>query len=158
MTHFELETMMGARVMRYSPQPPEHYSVELNGVRYGWGARTEFQQNLALWNLFFLNYLDLEDILTIPPLLAEEAPVYCDLIPACHATLAQQVGKQRVEDLVTGLAPRRFIEFLGQHDYRHLALAEYWECDWLGVMRHRAELYRGVTAVSGNVIVANFGK
>lgn len=145
------------RQLRYSPYPPESYTVRLNGVMIGYGIYPMFHQRPDIWNLFWLSCEGLEDLLDWPPDQVEQVPCYSTLIPACEVsadcTLAGSPAGTLGEQALT-LTPTELVSRILEYP-DNLPLYQRFGDHWLQVIQERAELY--VQPAAGNVVSVSFG-
>lgn len=120
--------------LRYSPYPPRSYTVSYQGSRVGFGMYPPLVTNPAAWNLFWLSYPPLDDLLSWPEHDAGNAPICNSLVSACITTADRPAMFERL----TTLNPRVAVQQLVDLGLSTLPPYPYLGPSWRKAMEGRA--------------------
>ncbi len=141
----------------WSPHPRGMYTVMLDGVPRGLGAREEFEGRPGLWNMFWLHSVKVDWLLNweLPP---EEAPMHTDALSKCVQSADFDCGGVSFEDLCESLKADKLIAVMVERDFQP-PIRVFWdssEYGWESLVNSRLKTFKSVNKSRGVVIKGNF--
>ena len=140
-----MDTKVGVKAieLRYSPYPAEVYSAPYIGAQYGYGMNGLLRGNTAAWNLFWLSYAPVDELLTLPGerAVVGDIPCHCPLVDACVKAVDQMFVGERLGDSLVTMHARQFVKRLDAYSdteaFKQLEPFKLMGTGWLRAMKKR---------------------
>ena len=141
----------------WSPHPPSKYTVLVDGVRSGLGAREEFIGRPGLWNMFWLHSTKIDYMLDwdLPP---NQAPADTLALDKCIESVGYGCDGVTFEILCEFLTATEVINRVLRNGY-YPPIRCFWEevsGGWLKFVEDRLKSFKSIKNREGRLIKGNF--
>lgn len=141
----------------WSPHPPSAYTVTLNGVPVGLGAREEFVGRPGLWNMFWLHSTKVDTILEWPEA-PELAPMDTAALRYCIQSVNYSCHGVSFETLCEVLPAEELIARVVQKNYNP-PIRQFWDqttSGWQSFVVDRLKSFKSLNKRKGVLIQGRF--
>lgn len=141
----------------WSPHPPQAYTVMVDGVPAGLGAREEFVGRPGLWNMFWLHSTKVDTLLNweLPP---EQAIADTVVLHHCIDSVSYTCRGIKFETLCEELSAEDLISRVMEKGC-HPPIREFWDetaAGWYQFVTDRLKTYKSLDKKKGVVVQGKF--